>query len=78
MPDFYPSYIFGMHDRGGEHLMLDKTKPGWVLVTEALGADPNNHAGSDYTDLSVRGWRYRAAQSRLWLCWYHSLFCSLR
>jgi hypothetical protein len=55
MPDIYPPYIFGMHDRGGEHLMLSKDKPGWVLVTEAVGADPNNHAGSNYTDLSNRG-----------------------
>jgi hypothetical protein len=55
MPNVYPAYIFGMHDRGGEHLMLGKDRRGWVLVTEALGADPNNHSGSNYTDLSNRG-----------------------
>jgi hypothetical protein len=55
MPNVYPPYIFGMHDRGGEHLMLDKSKRGWVLVTEAVGADPNNYGGSNYTDLSNRG-----------------------
>jgi hypothetical protein len=55
MPDFYPPYIFGIHDRGGEHLMLGKNRRGWVLVTEALGADPNNPSGSNYTDLSTRG-----------------------
>ena len=55
MPDIYPPYIFGMHDRGGEHLMLGKDRPGWVLVTEGIGADPNNHAGSNYTDLANRG-----------------------
>ncbi|MGD9404881.1 MAG: hypothetical protein PVH95_06995, partial [Anaerolineae bacterium] len=55
MPDIYPPYIFGMHDRGGEHLILGKSRPGWVLVTEAIGADPNNHAGSDYTDLANQG-----------------------
>ena len=55
MPDFYPPYIFGMHDRGGEHLMVGKNKRGWVLVTEALGADPNNGSGSNYTDLSTQG-----------------------
>ncbi len=52
MADIYPPYIFGMHDRGGEHLMLGKNRPGWVLVTEAVGADPNNHSGSNYTDLT--------------------------
>lgn len=31
-----------MHDRGGEHLFLGKNRPGWVLVTEAIGAQPNN------------------------------------
>lgn len=55
MPDLYPPYIFGMHDRGGEDLMLNKDKRGWVLVTEAVGADPNNYSGSDYTDLSNQG-----------------------
>ncbi len=55
MPDFYPPYIFGMHDRGGAHLMVQKGKPGWVLVTEALGADPDNHSGSNYTDLVNQG-----------------------
>jgi hypothetical protein len=48
----YPAHIFGMHDRGGEHLMLQKNRRGWVLVTEAIGADPNNQNGSNYTDLS--------------------------
>jgi hypothetical protein len=53
MPNVYPPYIFGMHDRGGEHLMLQKDKRGWVLVTEAIGADPGNQNGSNYTDLSI-------------------------
>ncbi|MGD8488378.1 MAG: discoidin domain-containing protein [Anaerolineae bacterium] len=51
----YPPYIFGMHDRGGEHLMLTEQRRGWVLVTEALGTDPNNGSGSDYSDLSNQG-----------------------
>jgi hypothetical protein len=44
-----------MHDRDGEHLMVDKNRRGWVLVTEGIGADPNNHSGSDYTDLASQG-----------------------
>ncbi len=55
MPDPYPAFVFGMHDRGAEHLMLDKGRRGWVLVTEALGADPNNGSGSNYTDLASQG-----------------------
>ncbi len=55
MPDFYPPYIFGMHDRGAEHLMREKGKRGWVLLTERIYADPNNHNGSDYTDLTNQG-----------------------
>jgi len=55
MPEPYPPYIFGMHDRGAEHLMLDKERRGWVLITEALGSDPGNHAGSNYTDLTQKG-----------------------
>ncbi len=55
MPNVYPPFIFGLHDRGGEQLMLDKNKRGWVLVTEAVGADPYNYGGSNYTDLSNRG-----------------------
>jgi len=55
MLDIYPPYIFGLHDRGGESLMLEKNRRGWVLVTEALGADPGNYDGSDYTDLTNQG-----------------------
>jgi hypothetical protein len=55
MLDLYPPYIFGLHDRGGESLMLRKNRRGWVLVTEALGADPGNYGGSDYTDLTNKG-----------------------
>ena len=55
MPKVYPPYIFGMHDRGGDHLMLAKNKPGWVLVTEETGADPNNYGSNSYTDLTNKG-----------------------
>ncbi len=49
-------YIYGMHDRGGENLMIQGgTAKGWVLVTEELRANPNDHGGSNYTDLSGQG-----------------------
>lgn len=50
-----PAHIYGMHDRGGEHLMLEAGRPGWVLVTEALGADRGDCSGADYSDLAARG-----------------------
>jgi N-acetyl-anhydromuramyl-L-alanine amidase AmpD len=47
-------YIYGFHDPGGEQIMLDAGVPGWVLVTEAIGHDPNNRTGGDYRGLSDR------------------------
>lgn len=53
-------YIYGFHDPGGEQLMLDggglaeASTPGWVLVTEAIGHDPNDRSGADYRRLSDR------------------------
>lgn len=41
-------YIFGIHEEGGEKYMLAKGKPGWIVFTEELGADPNNRTGRDY------------------------------
>lgn len=40
------SYLYGFHDRGGEHLMEDT--PGWVVVTEAIGHDGSHQGGGDY------------------------------
>jgi len=51
----FPKYIFGLHDPGGQHLMVEKNKQGWVLVTEELGADPHGPGGPDYSYLSDQG-----------------------
>jgi len=51
----FPKYIFGLHDPGGQHLMVEKNKQGWVLVTEELGADPHGPGGPDYGYLSNQG-----------------------
>ena len=53
--DKFPKYIFGLHDPGGQHLMVEKNKQGWVLVTEELGADPGGPGGPDYSHLSNQG-----------------------
>ena len=47
-------YIFGIHEEGGERYMLAKGKPGWIVFTEELGADPNNRTGRDYRPWSDR------------------------
>lgn len=51
----FPKYIFGLHDPGGQNLMVEKQKQGWVLVTEELGADPHGPGGPDYSYLSNQG-----------------------
>ena len=46
-------YLHGLHDPGGEHLFGDK--PGWVVISEAIGSDRNDHTGGDYRSLSDPG-----------------------
>jgi hypothetical protein len=45
-------FVFGMHDRGAEHLMQWAGKPGWVLVTEEVGCDPSDWGSRSYQDLN--------------------------
>ena len=49
---FDSPYIFGLHDPGGESIMAAAGRRGWVLFTEAVGSDPNNTSGADYTPWS--------------------------
>jgi len=51
----YPVWLYGMHDTGGESHMIDKGTPGWVVIAVAIGHDPNDHSGGDYTSLSNQG-----------------------
>lgn len=56
MPDVkFPKYIFGLHEPGGEYLMEEKGKVGWILFTHGLGHDPNDQNGQDYRQWSDRG-----------------------
>lgn len=48
-------WIFGLHDPGGEQIMLAANKPGWIVFTEAVGHDPRNRNGHDYRSYSGRG-----------------------
>jgi len=51
----FPRYIFGLHEPGGEHLMEQAGKPGWIVFTHALGRNPNDRSGQDYRPWSDRG-----------------------
>jgi N-acetyl-anhydromuramyl-L-alanine amidase AmpD len=52
---FDSEYLYGLHDPGGEQLMLDAGVSGWVVISEEIKADPNDHGGHNYTHLSGRG-----------------------
>ncbi|MEA3335926.1 MAG: peptidoglycan recognition family protein [Chloroflexota bacterium] len=48
-------YIFGLHDPGGEELMLDAKRPGWIVFSETIGRDPDDETGFDYSYWSEQG-----------------------
>jgi len=56
------AWIFGIHAAGAttpadfRFLFQGKNKTGWVLFTEAIGADPRHGGGHDYTDWSHDGY----------------------
>ncbi len=43
------SFIFGIHEEGGERHMAEMGRKGWILFTEGLGSDPNNNSSRDYS-----------------------------
>jgi len=47
-------YLPGIHDPGGAE--LDADRPGWRVFTEAIGCDPNDHGGGDYSWWADRGY----------------------
>jgi len=56
------AWIFGIHAAGAttpadfRFLFQSREKTGWVLFTEAIGADPNHGGGHDYTSWSHDGY----------------------
>ncbi len=52
---FESDYLYGLHDPGGEQIMLDAGTPGWIVFTEGIGHDSNNRNGADYRAYSNRG-----------------------
>ncbi len=55
LPKGSSPFIFGMHDRGGEHYMTWAGRKGWVLVTEELGAGRTDWSSRNYDDLAEQG-----------------------
>ncbi len=47
-PLFDSPYIFGLHDPGGETLMAQANRRGWIVFTVEVGSDPNNQGGFDF------------------------------
>lgn len=56
LPKGESPYLFGLHDRGGEHYMGWAGRKGWVLCTEALGAQPDDWNSRSYADLAEKGY----------------------
>lgn len=54
-PLFDSEYLYGFHDPGGEHIMLEQGIPGWVLITKAVGSDRSDRSGDDFSGFSNRG-----------------------
>ena len=50
-------YIYGLHEAGGERLMTESGRPGWVLEMAAIGHEPDNVPAADYTSLVRQGLR---------------------
>ena len=50
-PPQLPQYIYGLHDVGGQELMLASETPGWILDT----IDLRSQVGTDYSSLAQAG-----------------------
>ncbi|MCW5844306.1 MAG: DUF3380 domain-containing protein [Caldilinea sp.] len=54
-PAWFPPYIYGLHEAGGEQLMIDAGRLGWVLELASVGLDGGGGTNADFTRLSGRG-----------------------
>lgn len=48
-------YIHGTHDVEGAGLMVDR--PGWLVITEAIGSDPYDESGRNYQTWKEQGFK---------------------
>lgn len=54
-PLFDTEYLYGLHEAGGEQLMLDAGRSGWIVFNEAIGHDPADKRGADFSRWSDQG-----------------------
>jgi N-acetyl-anhydromuramyl-L-alanine amidase AmpD len=54
-PLFDTVYLFGLHEAGGEQLMLEAGRTGWIVFNEAIGHDPADKSGADFSRWSDQG-----------------------
>ena len=54
LPPHYPDFIYGIHESGGEDLMLKAGRPGWVLELAAIGLDGSSQP-ADFSALADAG-----------------------
>ncbi|MGB9619014.1 MAG: carboxypeptidase regulatory-like domain-containing protein, partial [Armatimonadota bacterium] len=50
-----PEWIFSSHDPGGYTKIEQAGKRGWLVVTVAIGHDPSNYSGDNFSFYSNRG-----------------------
>jgi len=55
LPEGESPYLFALHDRGGEHYMAWAGRKGWVVISERLGARPDDWSSASYADLADDG-----------------------
>lgn len=48
-------YLFGLHDAGGEHLFTEAGRSGWIVFNQAVGCDPADRGGVDFSRWSGQG-----------------------
>ena len=54
-PLFDTEYLYGLHEAGGEQLMLAAGRSGWIVFNEAIGHDPADKSGADFSRWSGQG-----------------------
>lgn len=49
------TFLYGLHDAGGEQLFLDSQVQGWIVFNEFIGQDPADYTGVDYSSWADQG-----------------------
>ena len=50
-----PTFLYGLHDAGGESVLLDAQVQGWIVFNEYVGQDPADASGVDFSAWADRG-----------------------